>query len=283
MPDNMLLNQLFVAAAVSLAVATFFGAFNALIDKIFGLDLRGVTGLPKKHLVWDALVAAAILFLLQSIFIFTRMNSLFIVLVFVSILTLYPSLIQPYRLLRRGTFRDRDLEKWIREQTHIEAVVLVSPKKFVNALAFGVLPALKIIIISEALREGMTTQHLHGILLHEAGHLKSRHVTTIALFSVVAACLQTILLTFMLRADMPLRHPFTYFSSLGACASLLYFLPAPLYRLMELRADSFAAHHVGPKVYADALRRLDELSGGAVTNSDFYHPQLKKRIENVSK
>jgi Zn-dependent protease with chaperone function len=239
--------------------------------------------LPRKHLIRDALALSVILFLFQSIFILLEKRSLFLVFIMVAVLSLYPVLIRPYRLIKQGTYRNSGLEKWLYEQTQMKAVILVSPKKFGNALAYGILPVSRVIIISKDLYDGFTPDQIHGIVLHEAGHLKYRHTLVLTVYNSIAAFLQSLLLMFLLRNNVMNESPLVYFSLIGAFALLQYFLPAPVYRLMELKADSYAARYLGGLSYAETLRRLDELTDSGVSKNDFYHPPLSKRIKNVEK
>lgn len=154
------------AAIISIIVAVFLILSNLVIDKLFKLDIGGLFNLSGKYLVVDAAAFAGIIFLYQLIFILTGRSSIFFVFLMVSILTTYPVLIQPYRLLRSGTYRSSELEEWLYTKTGIKAAILVSPKKISNALAFGVLPISRAIIISKDLQDNMTQSQLHAIVLH---------------------------------------------------------------------------------------------------------------------
>lgn len=278
-----MLCNILTAAIISIVVAVILIISGFLINKIFGLDIGGLFNLSGKYLIVDITVFAVIIFLYQLIFILTGRSSIFFVFLMASILTTYPVLIQPYRLLRSGTYRNSELEEWLQMKTGIKAAILVSPKKFTNALVFGVLPVSRAIIISKDLQENMTQSQLHAIVLHEAGHLKLKHTAILAVVNIVTAFALSLVLIFLLRNHVMDYSPLLYFTILDICGLSLYFIPAPLYRRLELKADSFAGRYVGGGSYAEMLLRLDEITNSGVSNNDFYHPSLKKRIINVKK
>jgi Zn-dependent protease with chaperone function len=64
-------------------------------------------------------------------------------------------------------------------------------------------------------------------------------------------------------------------------ALFLGLFPGLLQQRLELEADRFAARVVGPEAVEDALRRLDELTGGDVARGGLTHPPLSERLENL--
>ena len=277
------MSSVFTATVISITVAAILTTSNFIISKVFKLDLSGLFGSSSKYLIIDALFFASILFILQvTILLLGGKGSVIYVFLTVAILVSFPVLIRPYRLVKSGTYRNYELEEWLFSKTGVKPSVLISPKKFSNALADGVLPISKVIVISRDLYENLTTDQLYAILLHEAGHLKSKHTIIIWILNVISAFTISLLIMFLLQNNVANEATFFYFLSIGACALSLYFAQVPIYRRFELAADLFASMHIGEKIYINTLYKLDDLSSSGLSNNDFHHPPLKKRVANVT-
>ena len=276
------MSNILTAAVTSITVAVIITLSNFIINKVFKLDLGWLLGSSYKRMVIDTICFAVILFIFQVIILLIGGGSILYVFVATTIIASYPVLVRPYRLVKSGTCRNHELEEWLFSKTKVKSSVLISPKKFTNALADGVLPVSKVIVISQDLYENLTTDQLYAVLLHEAGHLKNKHTIIIWLFNVITAFIISLLIMLLLRNNLANEAPLLYFLSLGACGLSLYFAQAPIYKRFELAADLFASEHIGKHIYINTLYRLDELTSSGLSNNDFYHPSLKKRVDNVT-
>lgn len=278
-----MLSIFITAAIISFVVAVVLILINLTINKLFRLDIGGMFKLPKSYLIKDVLFISLVLFVFQVLLFLVNLNSVIYIFIVVVVVVSYPSIIQPYRLIKVGSYRNCELEKWLFVTVKIKCAVLISPKKFSNALAFGLLPMSKVIIISKDLYDNLTECQLKAIILHEAAHIKHRDLFILNAFSILFAFIQALLLSFLLANNYANQHTVLYFTYIGICGVALYFIPAPLYRYMELKADCFASNIVGSEMYVEMLVELDKITLQGLSKSDFYHPSLDKRIRNVCK
>lgn len=158
----------------------------------------------------------------------------------------------------------------------------------------------KRIALFDTLIKKHTTDELVGVLAHEIGHFKKRHIIK----NLVLGILTTGALFFLLGLLMKNRGLFDAFGvrETSVYLSLIFFsiLFQPvnkalsiathaLSRKHEYEADAYAAEVTGnPKAMADALRKLSRDNLSNLTPHPFYvflnytHPPVPKRIEALN-
>lgn len=154
----------------------------------------------------------------------------------------------------------------------------------------------KRIALFDTLIENHTVPELVGVLAHEIGHFKKRHIIQ----SLVAGIATTGVLFFLLGVMMENRSLFDAFgireTSIYASFVLFGILMSPvnevlsigsnwLSRKNEFEADAYAAEVTGnPQALADALRKLSRDNLSHLTPHPFYvflnytHPPVTERI-----
>lgn len=145
-----------------------------------------------------------------------------------------------------------------------------------NALA---LPAGIIVVTDELVELSKDDREIEGVLAHEIGHLRQRHILRHVLQNSAAALLIAVSV-----GDL------TSLTSLAAAAPTLL-LQAKFSRDFEREADDFsidylAKHGIPPEMYGAILQRLEEKkrSGGKDGDGADYlstHPATRERIERA--
>jgi len=70
----------------------------------------------------------------------------------------------------------------------------------------------------------------------------------------------------------------------GALVGIIYwFIPNKILYFMEFQADDYSAKNFNKKAIIDALKKLNEISGGKLTKGNVNHPNLEKRLKNIRK
>lgn len=273
------MSNIITAVIISIIAAVFLISSSLVLNKFSRVAF---TEFSTRNLFIDSGVTAIVIFCFQILALNFEINSMLIIFLAVSCIALYPNIIQPYRLVNRYLYRDKKMEMRLTMKSGLKVPIVMSPKKFNNAVAFGVLPFSRVIVISKELNERLSSSQLEAIVLHEAAHIKYRHVLIVNLFNITTAFIQAVVLSLMLKYNVQ-DNILIYLGCLSICALFLYFAPALIYRRFELRADKFASVIVGKDTYTGMLNELDAITSLGLTNNDFYHPSLKTRISNVER
>ncbi len=150
------------------------------------------------------------------------------------------------------------------------------------------------VLLSDTLLAAFTPDEIEGVLAHELGHHRHRHIGTLLLLSALGTGVAFALTDLMARhwvAALRLTGlaDIAGFPTLMLWLSLLGLLGLPIQngfsRWCEWQADRFALRTAGcPQAFADALRRLAQLN---LADPDpprwiewlfFDHPRISERI-----
>lgn len=147
-----------------------------------------------------------------------------------------------------------------------------------NAMVSGISRNNPLIGFSDSLAQKLSTEDITSILLHETGHARRGHISAVMLLSICIAFIN-------------IQWVYTYPKTVGIwepvavifaeCAKTTLLLRC-LY-FLEYDADLFAAKIVGQERYVSMLKNLDLATNGKLSQGDFVHPRLNKRIAYVKK
>lgn len=155
-----------------------------------------------------------------------------------------------------------------------------------NAYAIGVLPWSKTILLGKSLPEHLDKEELRSIQLHEEGHLVKNHIAK--LLSV------NLLVSFLFYLILTVRFSFFEFDNsvvnmlsivLIGClyGVMVWYVPGKVQYLFELQADYYSVKKNGKENLINALRKLDTISNGQVSQGGVTHPTLDIRINEINK
>lgn len=280
----MLLRDFFLGSIIGLLFLLTSKLANYLIEKhlrIYSADsIIEYSGRFSffKETIFISLIFG-LLYIINSFF-----HSFFSLVLLLSIFLSYGFIIKPYIYSYKSKLRDLEIEEKLLNELGIKVKVIIHESHFTNALTFGALPFSNIIVISKDLHQILSEDNLYAIVLHEIGHIKKKHLLFIFAYNLLMTIAFNYLLNRLLtNNDSSLNFFFILSGSCIVFGLCWYFLIAPIMRQFEYRADLYAANTIGFKNYCQAIQSLDSLSNGALTNNDFYHPNLNKRIQNVIK
>jgi STE24 endopeptidase len=157
----------------------------------------------------------------------------------------------------------------------------------------------KRIVLFDTLVDKTTTDELLGILGHEMGHYKLRHIWMNMLIGFIHSGVLFFLLSLFI--SLPALFDAFFMDSVSIYGGMIFFgmLYSPVEFFMglllqvhsrrnEYQADSFAVKHTGkPAAFASALKKLSVQNLSNLTPHPFYvwlnysHPPVIKRIEAI--
>jgi len=168
--------------------------------------------------------------------------------------------------------------------------------RVMNAGIFGLLPRFRYLLITPALIEALPGDELDGVIAHEAGHIRHRHlwfflffflgyVALVAVFSRVVDAAVTWL--GIAEPEILHRPHANQYVSLGTTASLVtllfvYFrtLFGRVSRAFERQADGFALRALGdPVPLVSALERIALYSGEIRDLPSWHHGSIGERVD----
>ena len=173
--------------------------------------------------------------------------------------------------------------------------------RLLTAGVMGLIPSLRYLLIAPGLIQGVSQEELLGVLAHEAGHLKHRHLYLYLLFFLgyvfLAYALGGLSLTWLLGfepvagllVDNPGQSGGIWFSVLISAPMLLLmvvyfrFIFAYFMRNFERQADAFAARKVGPGPVREALLTIALKSGIDPQAPSWHHFSIAQRVEFLSR
>ena len=185
-------------------------------------------------------------------------------------------------ILSKKHLRDYNIENQLKTENQ-NFKVYFTDKMSSNAIATGIIPFYKIIIISKDLKSSLNDAELKAIIYHEIGHHKKNHIFTIYILNVII--FTTYLYGYSLLADYEFQSKFyeglSVFLSGAICGLACYYIPNKILYFLEYQADSFSASINDKESMIKALISLDKLTDGKLTKGNIKHPNLEKRIANL--
>jgi Zn-dependent protease with chaperone function len=168
--------------------------------------------------------------------------------------------------------------------------------KVMNAGIFGLLPRFRYLLITPALAEALPGSELDGVVAHEAGHVRHRHLWFFLLFFLGYVSLVAVFsrfadaaVTWLGIAEPEILHRphANQYVSFGTTASLvvilfLYFrtLFGTVSRAFERQADAFALRALGdPVPLVSALERISFYSGDIRDLPSWHHGSIRERVD----
>ncbi|MEE4240114.1 MAG: M48 family metallopeptidase [Desulfopila sp.] len=274
--------------------------FNRTTIKTFTLDIA-------KAVLLTILIGGPVLALILWFFLFMGSLAWLYCWIGVFILTLLlqflaPVLIMPlfnkFTPLEEGELKQAILQYTAKEKFTIKGVFVMDGSKRstkLNAFFTG-FGRFKKIVFFDTLMEKLSTQQVLGVLAHEMGHYKHRHL----LKMIVASFFQTGILFFFLSLIMENENLFAAFSMdhISTYAGLVFFgfLYSPVSLLLavifnhisrkhEYQADEYAALSTGsPQYLIESLKILSQTNLSNLTPHPlnvflhYSHPPVVERI-----
>lgn len=133
-------------------------------------------------------------------------------------------------------------------------------------------------MIGSNLIENLSKDEYTGILLHEIGHIKYKHLRKLILIDIVGVYIT--MLTGFLASYSSNKNPYVIVAAIGLAGGLIPFLRI-IMKQYEKKADGYAVQIIGADTYISALTKLNGLFAGRMDKYDIEHPRLKDRIENI--
>ncbi len=220
-------------------------------------------------------------------FYFENTFSQILVFIIIAIMSIYSYALQPFIFLR-----DKKMERSKIYEDRFKDILLGNKiykhkNNFNNAYAIGMLKHAKAIVISNDLIENMSDSELKGIIAHEVGHLKQKHIFKLYLAFVVAIAIGYFCSTYILPltfAKLPIPEALQHALGGGIFYGLpIWIIPSLTQRVLEYEADAYAGTLAGKEHIIAALNKLDEMSGGKVSQGNLAYPTLEQRIANILK
>ncbi len=189
-------------------------------------------------------------------------------------------------------FRDKKLSRSTNhEKTYQDILfgnkIYIHTKNFNNAYAIGILKFAKGVILSNELVEKMSPDELKGIIAHEVGHLKRNHIFKLYLAFVVAIAIGYFCSVYVFPitfAKLPIHEAFQHAIKGGIFYGVpIWIISSLTQRVLEYEADAYAGTLAGKEHIIAALNKLDEMSGGKVSQGNLAYPTLEQRIANILK
>lgn len=160
--------------------------------------------------------------------------------------------------------------------------------------------AKKRIVLYDTLIKDLSTTEIVGVLAHEIGHYKKRHVITSIFISlaqmglmlfILGQCVNSPELTAALGVTVPALHIalITFGMLYSPLSSLFGMGMNVLSRRNEFQADSYAAEHYASEPLQSALKKLSQKNLSNLTPHPAYvfyhysHPPLLERLRNLAK
>ncbi|MGQ1910451.1 M48 family metallopeptidase [Marinifilum sp. RC60d5] len=219
--------------------------------------------------------------------IFDSINyKIILFIIMASIISSYWFIINPLKYLFKAKkyCRDNKLEDELKTEGY-NYKILFTDQFVSNALATGIIPFYKIIIVGNNLKEKLTKAELKSIIYHEIGHHKRKHILKLFFVNII---LQTIFFV-MFSEILKLHNTVVFVEGLlvalvgGIGGLLFWFIPNKVSFYFEYYADEYSANHYDRSAMIDSLTKLDEITGGKFTKGNSNHPSLEKRINNIKK
>lgn len=245
---------------------------------------------------WKELVISTIIlipiymfmFILPTILIMGSSNMglsndyLFLVVIVSMLVIIIPFMLYSYIItpLIYLFFRKKSIDKGYTQAMNAQGcpgkVVIVNNSSI--ACTMGITSKSQIIMIGQKLIDRLTKDELYGILYHEVGHIKGKHLSKMLIVDIIGFLILMIGIRYAnLWSD---SNPYIVVPVAALLGGLLPFRRTFM-RRYEKEADCYASHLVGKDVYISALMKLNGLVEGRMNNYDIEHPKLCERINNI--
>jgi hypothetical protein len=152
-----------------------------------------------------------------------------------------------------------------------DIMVRTLPKVGLNAATnlFGVIQ------VGKGLLECKDKDVRVGILAHEIGHRKARHIIKAALLLLTTMIILTIP-AHLLVFPIPMLMIYVTISSILYCGIIVL-----VFWYNEYEADTIAAYYIGANTVISGLKAHEASLQGKKRKRDFLHPPMSKRIANL--
>jgi len=187
-----------------------------------------------------------------------------------------------YLFFKKKYSKDIALENELKSQGYHYKILFTNQIKS-NAIATGIVPFYKTIIISNNLKDELTKTQLLAIIFHEIGHHEKRHILKLFFVNIV---LQSIFfwmffLVNRINFDVAIFEPLSIAIVGGIGGFIFWYVPSKISFLFEYQADKYSADYYNKDEIMIALTKLDEISGGEISKGNYSHPNLQKRLKNI--
>jgi Zn-dependent protease with chaperone function len=207
-----------------------------------------------------------------------------------TVINSYNFLIRPFLRFSMSDkyITDRNLERWIYENYHKSVKLQIIHGKVNNAYAVGILSFTKTILLGQMILDKMNKKEVKCFILHELGHLKNNHILILFVTAIVDSIIFVFCFFFAWTYLFPTVHIFGGMPAKIVITILILSIVQFLFkglvqRMLEYKADEYAANCIGVEVYSKALTALLRSKTGKRKKININHPPLKKRIAHVNK
>lgn len=178
--------------------------------------------------------------------------------------------------------RDFEIENQLKNE-NLKFKVYFTDKINSNALATGIIPFYKIIIIAKNLKQSLNEQELKAIIYHEIGHHKKKHILIMYILNVIFLTMYFLGRSLMVDYNFETKflEGLSVFLSGAMFGLVSYYIPNKILYFLEYEADSFSAIENNKENMISALISLDKITEGKLTKGNINHPNLEKRITNL--
>lgn len=203
---------------------------------------------------------------------------------FASTISSYWFIINPlkYLFFKNKYSRDFALENELETLGYHYKILFTNQIKS-NALATGIVPFYKTIIISNNLKDELSKTQLLAIIFHEIGHHEKRHILKLFFVNTILQSL-FFLMFFMVNKinfDIAIFEPLSVAIVGGIGGFIFWYVPSKISFIFEYQADKYSANYYNKDEVMIALSKLDEISGGELSKGNYSHPNLQKRLNNL--
>ncbi len=205
---------------------------------------------------------------------------------FITLLRSYSFIFEPYILYLRNENKNNITLKELAEIEGMEGIKLIEiDSKVINAFAMGFFDWNKVVLITKGMFQNMSKTGIRNIIYHEIGHIREKHLLIAFLFNFISSTLLIVILseTNKFIDQLQYSHLFAGLINGSIVFLLFYVFPGLLQRILEYRADSYAARIVGRDSYVDSLVELNNITNKSLDKWTINYPNLSQRIANVIK
>jgi Zn-dependent protease with chaperone function len=221
-------------------------------------------------------------------------NSFFImyleIWLFIVILNSYFFIIFPFiiKFQNKRFIKTQIFENYIYNQYKKTIPVYITSYPFLNAFASGFLSSNRVIVIGKSLVENLTPDEQLAVLSHEQGHHKNRDLLlfyVFMLFSIFCFVCGKDLFFQIAKKSFPNADKSLIVGVFAGLHALIFYVIifSKISHNSEYKADAYASKVAGQKNIISALKNMDLITDGSLSNGSITHPNLSLRIENIEK
>jgi Zn-dependent protease with chaperone function len=150
-----------------------------------------------------------------------------------------------------------------------------------NAIAVGGIYPLQFICLDKNFLTHLTEEESKAVFFHEYGHIKYWHILCFFLMESSILIFAIFLIGFLEEAFMGIHKQIITLIGLMAVNSLRFYVYGYIAIQFEHQADLYAARQIGKDHIISSLKKLNELTNGALEKGGWRHPNLHRRIAYV--